>query len=126
MSERTLNEALGGDEKREIILQEIEKRLKGDCTLANDTAHGRFAFQFELKIQYTQPKGETLVWGVGGSSQEPITPAEIGESTVIAGDYQSASSPDVERQSHDLPIPVLVQTPNGPRREKVRIEKVRR
>lgn len=125
MAERTLNEALSGGEIREIIAQEIEKRLKGDCTLAEDLSYAGFGFTFDLKIYFKRSlTKETLVWGAGGSSQEPVTPED--PMTPIKTTYESASSPDIERQQHDLPIPVLVQTPSGAQRQKVRIERPRR
>jgi len=125
MSEKTLNEALGGAEIREIILREIEKRLKGDCTLLDDHSYAGFIAKFDIKISYLRSQvKETLVWGAANLIPEQET--EPAGETVISDSHQSASSPDVERQSHDLPVPVMVQTPSGARREKVRIEKVRR
>ena len=125
MAEKTLNEALSGGEIREIIAQEIEKRLKGDCTLAEDLSYAGFIAKFDIKIQYLRSlTKETLVWGAtGAGTAENTEPA--GEIT-ISDSHQSAPSPDIERQQHDLPIPVLVQTPSGAQRQKVRIERPRR
>lgn len=125
MAEKTLNEALSGGEIQEIINQEIAKRLKGDCTLAEDLSYAGFIAKFDIKIQYLRSlTKETLVWGatteVRDQNSEPA-----GE-TVISDSHQSASSPDIERQQHDLPIPVMVQTPSGSMRQKVRIERPRK
>ena len=120
--EKTLNEALSGSEIKEIILQEIGKRLNGDTTLENDLAYAGFAMQFDIKINFlrslTKP---TQVWGAGGSFQEPIKPEDIVSATDILSSHTSAESPDIERQDHDLPIPVMMQTPSGMERKKVHI-----
>ena len=125
MAEKTLNEALGGAEIREILLQEIEKRLKGDCTLGDDLSYAGFTAKFDIKITYLRSlTPPTLIWGTVGSAAEGET--EPAGETVISDTHTSASSPDIERQSHDLPIPVLVQTPNGPQRQKVRVERAKK
>lgn len=120
--EKTLNEALSGSEIKEIILQEIEKRLDGDTTLENDLAYAGFSMQFDIKINFlrslTKP---TQVWGAGGSFQEPIKPEDIESTANVVDSHVSADSPDIERQNHDLPIPVMVQTPSGMERTKVHI-----
>jgi hypothetical protein len=122
MPESTLNEALSGSEIKEIILQEIEKRLNGDTTLANDLAYAGFSVQFDIKINFlrslTKP---TQVWGIGGSFEQPITPADVESTAAVVDSHTSALSPDIERQSHDLPIPVMMQTPSGMERKKVHI-----
>ena len=120
MAEKTLNEALSGAEIKEIILQEIGKRLDGDCTLLDTLAYSGFSAKFILDISYrrslTKP---TMVWGEAKVDNEPsLAPDAIGH---IEGMHISSDSPDVERQSHDLAIPVLVQTPTGAERQKVRL-----
>jgi hypothetical protein len=120
MSEKTLNEALSGSEIKEIILQEIGKRLDGDTTLENDLAYAGFKADFNIKIGFlrslTKP---TEVWGAAISIPEGSTPPVSEKS--LDGSHVSADSPDIERQSHDLPIPVLMQTPSGMERKKVHI-----
>jgi len=130
--EKTLNDPLSGSEIKEIIAQEIRKRMDGDCTLLDDHSYAGFIAKFDIKISYLRSQvKETLVWGqmteikVADGEHNGIT-AEFTDEKVIADTYTSASSPDVERQEHDLPIPVLVQMPAGAQRQKVRIEKVRR
>ena len=122
--EKTLNEALSGSEIKEIILQEIGKRLDGDTTLENDLAYAGFSTNFDIKITYLRSMTKpTQIWG---SAARIIPPSEIpdgvqhGEST-IAASHVSNASPDIERQSHDLPIPVMLQTPSGMERKKVHI-----
>lgn len=125
MAEKTLNEALSGGEIREIISQEIEKRMKGDCTLSDDLSYAGFIAKFDIKIQYLRSlTKETLVWGA--INQIPEQETESVGQTAISDSHQSASSPDIERQQHDLPIPVMVQTPSGSMRQKVRIERPRK
>lgn len=124
MAEKTLNENLGGAEIRAIIAQEIENRLKGDCTLGDDLCYAGFTAEFEIKIKYRQSiVKETLAWGTakGGDST-----GAIDSSTTITSTHQSADSPDIERQSHSLPIPVMVSTPAGNERRKVHIAKAQR
>ncbi len=125
MPEKTLNEALSGSEIKEIILQEIGKRLDGDTTLENDLAYAGFTAQFSVTIMYlrslTKP---TLVWGSAAQTPEPPLPLPDLLETKheeISSIHTSDLSPDVERQLHDLPIPVLMQTPTGMERTKVKI-----
>ena len=126
MAEKTLNDPLSGAEIKQIILQEIERRLNGDCTLGNDLAYAGFTAKFEIKVSFLRSLvKETLIWG--GKTDIPASndPVEAVGDTVIAETYTS-SPPNVARQEHDLPIPVLVQTPTGPMRQKVPIEQVKR
>ncbi len=124
MPERTLNEALSGSEIKEIILQEIGKRLDGDTTLENDLAYAGFTAQFTVNVAFTRSLTKpTLVWG--SATQQPEAPLPDGQIEFkkigIVDTHSSAESPDVERQSHDLAIPVLMQTPAGLERTKVKI-----
>jgi len=120
-AELSLNDPLSGGEIKEIILAVIKKRLDGDCTLMGGLAYAGFSATFDIKIGYlrslTKP---TLIWGDAGQ----ITDGEVESAgaTTVADTYVSPS-PNVARQDHDLPIPVMVQTPKGPERRRVRIEK---
>lgn len=125
MSEKTLNEALSGSEIKEIILQEIGKRLDGDTTLENDLAYAGFFTRFEINVTFlrslTKP---TMVWG--GAVQGMVLGTDVPEGTevnriAITDTHTSAESPDIERQNHDLAIPVMVQTPSGMERKKVHV-----
>lgn len=123
MAEKSLNDPLSGAEIKAIILDEIEKRLNGDCTLGNDLAYAGFTAKFEVKISYLRSLvKESLVWG--GALQNPPADVEVEEAgkTAIADVYVSPA-PNVARQAHDLPIPVLVQTPTGAERRRVHIER---
>ena len=123
MPELTLNDPLSGAEIKSIILQAIEKRLNGDCTLADGLAYAGFTAKFDMKVSFlrslTQP---TTVWGnAGKSAEEPAEPA--GETTVEVA--YTSPSPNIARQDNNLPIPVMVSTPNGPVRKRVHIEKAK-
>jgi len=117
MAERTLNEQLSGDEIKTILLKQIEDRLDGDSTLLNDIAYAGFHAKFEIKLSFVRSLTKpTEVWGSAG------TPVEGGETVEVQGEFKT-DQPDVARQEHNLPIPVLAQTPNGPERRRVRIER---
>ena len=121
-TERTLNDPLSGAEIKEIIMQQIETSLNGDSTLLDDIAYAGFTVNFDIKISFlrslTKP---TQVWGVGGSFDQPIKSEDISSTAAIVAEHTSNPSPDLERQNHDLPIPVMVQTPAGMERQKVRL-----
>lgn len=119
MAERTLNEELSGAEIKTIILRQIEDRLEGDSTLLDDIAYAGFSVSFTITISYVRSLTKpTEVWGNASSGEME------GERTAIQmkGEYKT-QQPDVARQEHNLEIPVLAQTPNGPERKKVRIER---
>lgn len=121
MAERTLNDPLSGSEIKAILLQEIEKRLDGDTTLENDVAYAGFTAKFDIRITFlrslTRP---TEIWG--GAELQTTVPGDQTETIAVTDSHTSAESPDVERQDHDLPIPVLMNTPSGMERRSVHIE----
>lgn len=123
MAEKTLNEALSGSEIKEIVLQEIGKRLDGDTTLADDLAYAGFTAKFDIKITYlrslTKP---TEIWGSAAETKIE-GPAEAVSTTSVSDSHTSDPAPDVERRNHDLSIPVMVATPTGNERRKVHIER---
>ena len=121
MAELTLNDPLSGAEIKEIILNKIKQRLDGDCTLFDGLAYAGFSANWDIKVAFVRSlTPPTLVWGEVG--QIPEGPTETAGATTIADTYNSPS-PNVARQENDLPIPVMVQTPKGPERRRVRIEK---
>ena len=124
MAELTLRDPLAANEIIEILLQEIEKRLRADCTLMGDLTYSGFKATFTLNLAYerslTKP---TTVWGTASTPASPESgPTIDAGAAAISGEYV-AGAPNVERQSHDLPIPVLVQTPAGTERRRVKIER---
>lgn len=126
MAERTLADPLCGSEIKRILLDEIEKRLDGDCTLGNDLAYAGFTAKFEIKVSYLRSLvKESLVWGVAGQPSAIEVPTEdAGTATVT--DVYTSPAPDVARREHNLPTPVMVQTPTGPVRKRVQIERVKK
>jgi len=121
MAEKTLNDPLADFEIKDIICAEIRKRLDGDCTLMGGQAYAGFTAKFDIKINYIRSlTPPTLVWGVLGTKAEGEPAGEI----AVADTYTSGA-PNVERQDHNLPIPVLVQTPTGPVRRRVHVEKAK-
>ena len=123
MAERTLNDPLADFEIKDIICAEIRKRLDGDCTLMGGQAYAGFQAKFDIKISYTRSlTPATLVWGTAEKKPE----GEVTEAgaTIVVDTYQSVA-PNVERQDHNLPIPVLIQTPTGPVRRRVHVERAK-
>jgi hypothetical protein len=123
VSEKTSNDPLSGVEIKAIILDEIEKRLNGDCTLGDDLAYAGFTAKFEIKISYLRSVvKESLVWG--GAVMTPPEGVKAEEAgTIKVEDTYTSAAPNVARQEHNLPIPVIVQTPTGPVRQRVHIER---
>ena len=102
-----------------IIMQKVADALDRDLTLGDDLAYAGFSLKFEAKIAFVRSTtAPTLVWGVI-YTQEDMTSAENG---AAVAEYQT-DSPNTAREENNLPIPVMVQTPSGPRREKVRFQK---
>ena len=119
MREVSLNDPLSGAEIKDIIGQEIRAAMDKNCTLSNDVAYAGVTVSYELKIGFVRaPTKETLVWGNAKSGEAPT-----GQPEAVTGTYAS-DSPNQAREEHDMPTPVLQQTPNGPRRAKVHVQKV--
>lgn len=114
--ETVLNEPLSGLEIKEIVLQRISAALDKDCTLVDDLAYPGFGLKFSVDLTYLRsPVPSTMIWGES-SEGEVGTDAEK-----VSGDYQT-DSPNTARQDHDLGIPVLIQTPAGPKRRRVKFQ----
>ncbi len=120
MAQQTLNDPLDGAEKKSIILKRISDALDRDCTLGDDIAHAGFKVDFTISIKYlrTVAGAETVVWGSAVVGDIPI-----GDNVVTAtatGTYET-DSPNAAREDHDLGIPVMVATPSGTERRKIKI-----
>ncbi len=125
MSEKTQNDPLCGAEIKQIILDVVEKRLNGDCTLGDDLAYAGFTAKFEIKISYLRSLvKESLVWGNASVSAGDNPVEEAGETSMF--EVYVAPAPNVARQEHNLPIPVLVATPTGSIRKRVMIERAKK
>lgn len=114
--DKTLNDPLSGEEIKEIILQRISAALDKNSTLTRDISYAGFGLKFAVEITFARSLTKnTIVWG-----EEPIPAEQVTASAREAGEYDANGSPNVVRQEHDLAIPVMVSTPNGPQRRKVR------
>jgi hypothetical protein len=117
--ELTLNDPLCGAEIKQIAVQKFADALDRDCTLVDDLTYPGFTIDFEARIHYMRSiTSGTLVWGKGQAGEVP----KDGEPETIKGTYV-AVAPNVAREENNLPIPVMVQTPSGPKRQKVRFQK---
>lgn len=105
--EKTLNDPLSGAEIKEIATCKFREALDRDCTLTDDKTYPGFHLKFEATISYLRQTAEqpTMMWG-----------------ETAVGEYR-IESPNQAREDHDLPIPVVVQTPTGEKREKVKFMK---
>ena len=117
--EVSLNEPLSGAEIKEIIIQRITEALNRNCTLTDDIAYPGFWMKFQIDLKYTRSTTEkSLVWGE--NQQGTVGPDDQVEG--FTEEY-STDSPNTARQDHDMGVPVLVQTPEGPKRRKVKFQK---
>lgn len=118
--EMSLNDPLSGAEIKQIALLKFADALNRDCTLNDDLTYPGFHLKFDATISYvrstTQP---TMMWKdefvgekVGGEIEAKSFPIEY-----------KTDSPNTAREENDLPIPVMIQTPTGPKRQKVAFQK---
>lgn len=118
--EMTLNDPLSGAEIKMICVQKFAEALDKDCTLADDITYPGFNLKFSATIMYVRSATPgTLVWGDKTIGEKPQ--GEVDTTTI--GDQYETNEPNRAREDNDLPIPVIVQTPSGPKREKVRFDK---
>jgi hypothetical protein len=116
----SLNEPLTGAEIKQIIRQRIEAAMNKNCTLANDIAYAGFDIDFEMRIRFLRGSSEsTLVWDQ--HRQGDFTGFD-GVEDKISGSF-SVDMPDKARVEHEMEVPVLVETPTGPKRRTVRFQK---
>lgn len=122
MAEQTLNDPLCGEEIKAIILQRIKNSLDRDSNLLNDIAYAGFKAAFEINLSFVRSLAKpTLIWGNVEGKTETDGPTEE-SALVMSGEYKT-EKPDIARQAHDLPVPVMAQTPSGLERRKVKIQK---
>lgn len=131
MATLTENEAITGSELKEIIMQRISKAMDRDCTLTDDIAYAGFALDFQINMKFLRSKTDkTLVWGnevelAQGMGKEALVDLAAAPSVQVTDKYES-DSPNMAREEHDLPIPVYVNTANGPERRKIHVNKGKR
>lgn len=119
MAEKTLNDPLSGAEIKQIISTRIKEAMTRDCTLVDDLSYPGFRVEFDIKITYNRsPTPGTQVWG---TKQEGVI--EPKSPFCVVKDKYAEDSPNRARIEHDMPVPVEVQTPNGPQKRMARIAK---
>jgi hypothetical protein len=118
----SLNEPLTGLEIKQIIRQRLEAALNKNCTLANDIAYPGFEIDFEMRIKFLRAgTSSTLVWDQHKQGDTTFTGFDAIEDK-ISGSF-ACDAPDKARVEHELEVPVLVETPTGPKRRTVRFQK---
>lgn len=119
--EQTLNDPLSGAEIKEIAVRKFAEALNRDCTLVDDLTYPGFTLNFMGNISYPRTTtSPTQVWGV---HHEGVVNGPDAEAVAdgFKGIYET-DSPNGAREENNLPIPVMVQTPSGLRREKVKFQ----
>ncbi len=114
MPQPTLNDPLDSAEFIDVALARIRRAMEADSVIGKNVEHPRFSWEFRAKFPAEHTK-ETLVWGQVGA---PFAP---GEEVVEITDTYSSDSPNRTREDHNLPIPVMVQTPSGPEKRKIHV-----
>ena len=116
--EQILNDPLAAEEIKAITIAKIEDAFSRNQALIDDLTYAGFRVKFDIKFEFVRSTVPgTLVWGE--VSKGDLTDAVPGEG--VTEEYQSDPSPNKTREDNDLPLPVMVQTPNGPQRRRVRI-----
>jgi hypothetical protein len=121
--EMTLNDPLSGAEIKEISVRKFAEALNRDCTLTDDITYPGFSLCFEARISFVRSTTPpTLIWGdVNGGLTVKGGPDTEAIVSVASGAYET-DSPNTAREENSLPIPVMIQTPSGPKREKVKFQ----
>lgn len=114
-----LNDPLAAEEIKAIVLDKISAAMNKNTTLTDDITYAGFRVKFEVRMEFVRSATpSTLVWG-----DEVVGSLEGDGGTIITGDeYESDPSPNRTREDNDLPLPVMVMTPSGPQKRKVRIQ----
>ena len=117
--EQVLNDPLAAEEIKAIVIARIEDAFSRNQALIDDVTYPGFRVSFEIKFQFFNSlTAGTLVWGEHqqGEKSGPVTDIQV------AAEYQSDPSPNRTREDNDLPLPVMVNTPTGPQKRRVRIQ----
>lgn len=124
MPTTTENDPIDGAELKSIILKRIGDQMDRDCTLTNDVAYAGFSLEYNIKLKFLRSKtADTLIWGTVpgiGVSEEAGLRKEPTETLV---DTYASDSPNTAREAHGLPVPVMVQTPNGPEKRRIHVNR---
>lgn len=119
--EVSLNDPLSGAEIKAIAVQKFSEALDRDTTLVDDVTYPGFSLKFEAHIVFLRATTPgTMVWNESVVGDKPVG-EDVADETV-AGEY-ATDSPNTAREENNLPLPVMVQTPAGPKRQKVKFQK---
>lgn len=119
--EISLNDPLSGAEIKQICVQKFADSLDRDSTLTDDFTYPGFTLKFEATIGFLRSTTtSTMVWGNSVNGKNPGTDAQ---QVPVNVEYKT-DSPNTAREENDLPLPVMVQTPSGPKRQKVKFQRV--
>ena|ERR1700728_1523699 len=131
MVETAINVAFEANEIKEIIGQELRKRLDGLSPLTGSKEYSWFGVDFEIKIRYRrageQPHEEkqTLAWG---HLERPTNTVLLTEGATGVGTAEHHSSfeskdPNEERLDRDMPLTIETGDGRGGKlRKKVRVK----
>lgn len=118
MPQPTLNDSIDGGEFKQIVLKRIGEAMDRDSVIGQDIEHPRFRFKIEVQFPGAHVK-ETLVWG-----QEGATLTEEDNVQTVVDSFESISA-NQTREDHDMPVPVMIQTPNGPEKRRIHVNPTR-
>lgn len=114
-----LNDPLAAEEIKFIAIKKIEEAMAKNQTLVDDITYPGFRISFEIKFEFVRsPVAGTLVWGNVAEGEQK---GDV-DVLVASGEYESDPSPNRTREANYLPLPVMVQTPSGPQKRRVRIQ----
>lgn len=119
--EVSLNDPLSGAEIKAICVQKFSDALDRDTTLVGDITYPGFSLSFSAHLKYLRSTtAGTMVWADTTTGEAPA--GDSVATDVVQGEY-ATDSPNTAREENDLPLPVMVQTPSGPKRQKVKFAK---
>jgi len=116
--EQVLNDPITMAEAKFIALSKMEADMNKNSVLIDDLTCAGFSIEYEIRFKlWRSPTPSTLVWG----SKEVGDTLGAPEQETMNGEYSADISPTKTRQDNDLPLPVLVNTPTGLQKKRVRI-----
>src|SRR5208283_2886386 len=118
MTETAVNVPLDSNEVKNIICEELRKRLDGLGPLQGVKEYDSFEAVFTVSIRLrrvgeaTGPK-DTLAWGSvdRGNIDEPLSDSEFEEKLSLVNSTFKSGDPNEERQNRGMPL--TVETKDG-------------
>ena len=111
--EQVLNSPLSGDEVVRIILNRIERSLRGDTRLAAYLAFPSFQFRADIAIVLTGAIVPEVAAHVTGGKGEVADDPNVPASVVTHHVEQAPMPPNEARVEADLGVPVLTRDARG-------------